>query len=99
MANSKYEDIKMRFIRECIDNNIQWTDELLYMIYSEYPIGVINPELGSLNQVKKGLEMEYETLWDMQPSLEEDEDKAFAIQHARDIYDVLLSRTDYRGIE
>lgn len=99
MANSKYEDIKMRFIRECNDNNIHWTDALLYMIYSEYPIGIINPELGSLNQVKKGLEMEYETLWDMQPSLEEDEDKAFAIQHARDIYDVLLSRTDYRGIE
>jgi hypothetical protein len=92
MKNSVYEDIKMRFIRECLENNIQWTDALLYMIYSEYPIGVINPELGSLNQVKKDLEMEYETLWNMQPSLEEDEDKAFAIQHARDIYDVLLGR-------
>lgn len=99
MKNSVYKDIKQKFEQMCRDKNICWTDALLYMIYSEYPIGVIDPELGSLNQVKKGLEMEYETLWDMQPSLEEDEDKAFAIQHARDIYDVLLSRTDYRGIE
>lgn len=90
--NSKYEDIKMRFIRECIDNNIQWTDALLYMICSEYPIGIINPDLGYIDKIKEDLEREYDILWEMQPSLEEDEDKAFAVQHARDIYDVLLGR-------
>jgi hypothetical protein len=40
----------------------------------------------------ESLEEEYDLLWDLQPSLEEDEDHAFAVQHARDIYDVLLGR-------
>ena len=38
------------------------------------------------------LEEDYEVLWDYQPSLEENEELAFAIQHARDIYDTLLDR-------
>jgi hypothetical protein len=35
------------------------------------------------------LQDEYDLLWDLQPTLE-DEEHAFAVQHARDIYDALL---------
>lgn len=87
-----YEDIKLKFIDICEEKNICWTDELIYMIFSEYPIGDINEELGDLARIKNGLIDEYEILWDMQAAIEEDSDKAFAIQHMRDILDVLLNR-------
>ena len=92
MVNSRYEDIKMRFIRDCEEHNKSWTDVLLYMIYSEYPIGAINEELGSVDKIYADLENDYDELRYAQPSLEENEDLAFAIQHARDIIDVLLGR-------
>ena len=92
MKNSEYEVIKKNFIDICEENNIYWTDALLYMIFSEYPIGVINEKLGDIEDIKQGMETDYDTLWEMQPAIEEDCDKAFAIQHARDIYDVLLNR-------
>ena len=88
--NNIFEDLKMKFIDMCEEKNIDFRDEMLYMIFSEYPIGVINEELGNLNEIKNNLRDEYDTLWNMQPSLEEDEEKAFAIQHVRDMYDVLL---------
>lgn len=92
MKHKIYEDIKQKFIDICEENHIYWTDELIYMIFSEYPIGIINEELGDLAQIKENITDEYETLWDMQPAIEEDSDKAFAIQHMRDILDVLLNR-------
>lgn len=93
MDNTILDDIKQKFVRECQDKGILWTDALLYMIFNEYPIGTIDDECGSIQFIKDGLKRDYEVLWDMQPAIEEDEDKAFAIQHARDIYDVLLDRT------
>ena len=92
MKNSDFASIKYRFIEMCEEENVYWTDALLYMIYNEYPVGMINEELGDVREIKEHLKEEYDVLWDMQPSLEEDADKAFAIQHARDIYDVLLGR-------
>lgn len=90
--NNIYEDIKYKFNSICHDKKISCCDALLYMIFSEYPIDVIDYESGNIERIKEGLKREYNILWDMQPSLEENEDKAFAIQHARDIYDVLLGR-------
>ena len=90
MKNGILEDIKQKFIDICEENNICWTDALLYMIYSEYPIAVIDENNGDLNKIKDALKQEYYDLWDLQPAIEEDEDKAFLIQHQRDILDVLL---------
>ena len=80
MENEILEDIKQKFIDICEENNIYWTDALLYMIYSEYPIAVIDKNNGDLNKIKDNLKQEYYDLWDLQPAIEEDEDKAFLIQ-------------------
>ena len=96
MKHTNFEDIKQKFIDICEENNEYWTDVILYMLYSEYPIGVIDEELGDLYKIKENIREEYNTLWDMQPAIEEDEEKAFAIQHVRDLYDILLGETgDY----
>lgn len=90
MKNGILENIKQKFIDICEENNIYWTDALLYIIYSEYPIAIIDENNGDLNKIKDDLKQEYYDLWDLQPAIEEDEDKAFLIQHQRDILDVLL---------
>ena len=41
---------------------------------------------------KDGLDKDYDILWDMQPTLEEDEEEAMVIQHIRDIIDIILGR-------
>lgn len=41
---------------------------------------------------KEGLDKDYDILWDMQPTLEEDEEQAMAIQHIRDVIDIILGR-------
>lgn len=94
MKNSVYEDIKQNFGKMCRDKNICWTDALIYMIYSEYPIAVIGEEQGDVEKCRKDIIRDYDELWKAQPSLEENEDLAFAIQHTRDICDVLLDRTE-----
>lgn len=92
MKNSVYEDIKYKFKNMCKDKNISWTDALIYMIYSEYPIAVIDEKDEDIQDCFAWLESDYNILSDAQPTLEEDEELAFAIQHARDIIDVLLGR-------
>ncbi len=90
--NEKYEEIKNDFIKLCREKDIPYTDELIYIIYSTYPIYIIDKKYGTIDECKQELKEDYNTLWDLQPTIEEDEEKAFAIQHARDIYDVLLGR-------
>lgn len=79
----------------CQQNNINYSDFLLYAIYSEYPIGTLNADRPTfwkeLFNQKRFMEDEYLTLCNTQSKLE-DEDHAFAVQHAIDIYDVLLGR-------
>ena len=76
----------------CKEKNISWTDAMIYMIYSEYPIAVIDEKDEDIQDCFAWLESDYNILSDAQPTLEEDEELAFAIQHARDIFDVLLGR-------
>lgn len=92
--NKKLQDIKFRFIDMCQDKGVYWTDALLYMIFSEYPIAIIDEQCGDLNEIKRNLNNEYNEIWDMQPAIEEDEEKAFLIQHIRDVYDVLLQNEE-----
>ena len=92
MKNSDFEYIKNKFIDMCEEHSVYWTDALIYMIYSEYPIYTIGEEQGDVEKCYAELENDYDELRYAQPSLEENEDLAFAIQHARDIFDVLLGR-------
>lgn len=89
--NKNYEDIKLKFIDMCKDKSVSWTDELLYMIYSEYPLDEISEDTtDSIVDIKSKLRDYNEVLWEMQPTLEDDVEVAFAIQHIRDIINVLL---------
>lgn len=83
----KIADIVTNARITCEQNNIEFNDFLRLCIKDELGL-----DLNDLDFFTKSLEEEYELLWDLQPSLEEDEDHAFAVQHARDIYDVLLGR-------
>lgn len=92
MKNKVYEDIKRKLIDMCKDKDILWTDQLIYMICSEYPLNIIDEKTADIESIKKGIEEDYQKLWDMQPSIEENEEMAFVIQHMRDILDMLLNR-------
>ena len=83
----KLSDIVTNARITCEQNNIEFNDFLRLCIKDELGL-----DLNDLDFFTKSLEEEYELLWDLQPTLEEDEDHAFAVQHARDIYDVLLGR-------
>lgn len=95
MKNIKYENAKKMIEHICKQENINIKDLLIYCIFSEYPISTIDEEHGSIEKCIKELKEDYDTLWSIQPTLEDNEEVAFAIQHARDIYNVLLDRTDY----
>ena len=95
MKNTKYEDLKKMMQSICKQNNMNIKDLLIYCIFSEYPISTIDEEHGAIEECINELKEDYDTIWGIQPTLEDNEEVAFAIQHARDIYNVLLDRTDY----
>lgn len=75
----------------CEQNNVEFNDFLKLCIMEE--LGIDNQFNSEDTDIfAESLEEEYDLLWDLQPTIEEDEDHAFAVQHARDIYDVLLGR-------
>ena len=78
----------------CEQNNVEFNDFLKLCMMEELGIdNQFNPnDKEDTDIFAESLEEEYDLLWDLQPTLEEDEDHAFAVQHARDIYDVLLGR-------
>lgn len=95
MKNTKYENIKRTLQHICKQEDINIKDLLIYCIFSEYLISTIDEEYGTIEECIKELKEDYDTIWSIQPTIEENEEVAFAIQHARDIYDVLLDRIDY----
>lgn len=87
----KLSDIVANARITCEQNNVKFNDFLKLCIMEELGIdNQFNPE--DTDIFAESLEEEYDLLWDLQPTIEEDEDHAFAVQHARDIYDVLLGR-------
>lgn len=79
------EQLKQKVFDLCEENNIHYTDLLKYIIFTELNYNAI-----TIEEMNKILEDEYLLLWDLQPTIEDDEEHAFAVQHARDIYDLLL---------
>jgi hypothetical protein len=82
-------------VREkCEYHNVKFSDFLKCCIADEYGFfdyDNINDEK-ELEFFTKSLETDYDLIWDLQPAIEDDEEHAFAVQHARDIYDILLGR-------
>lgn len=87
----KIENIKTNLKIMCEQNNITYEDFLIYCLH-ENTFDCVNNFDKTLSAIKTEMNDEYNLLWDLQPSLEEDEEHAFAIQHARDIIDTLLGR-------
>lgn len=90
----KLSDIVANARITCKQNNVEFNDFLKLCIMEELGIdNQFNPnDKEDTDLFAESLEEEYDLLWDLQPTIEEDEDHAFAVQHARDIYDVLLGR-------
>ena len=88
----KLEDILTNLEITCSQNDINIQDVvLLYFMERLRIVGYDDLQL-SLNKFRLDLQEEHDLLWDLQPTLEEDEDHAFAVQHARDIYNLLIGR-------
>lgn len=88
----KIEDILTNLEITCSQNNINIQDVVLLYVMERLQIVDFDDLQYQLNKFRLDLQEEHDLLWDLQPELEEDEDHAFAVQHARDIYNVLVGR-------
>ena len=88
----KIEDILTNLEITCSQNNINIQDVVLLCFMERLRIVGYDDLQLSLNKFRLDLQEEHDLLWDLQPTLEDDEDHAFAVQHARDIYNILVGR-------
>lgn len=88
----KIEDILTNLEITCSQNNINIQDVVLLYIMERLQIVDFDDLQYQLNKFRLDLQEEHDLLWDLQPELEDDEDHAFAVQHARDIYNILVGR-------
>ena len=88
----KIEDILTNLEIACSQNNVDIQDVVLLYIMERLQIVFYNDLQYQLNKFRLNLQEEHDLLWDLQPTIEDDEDHAFAVQHARDIYNVLVGR-------
>lgn len=88
----KIEDILTNLEITCSQNNISTQDVVLLYIMERLQIVDFDDLQYQLNKFRLDLQEEHDLLWDLQPELEDDEDHAFAVQHARDIYNILVGR-------
>ena len=88
----KIEDILTNLEITCSQNNVDIQDIVLLYIMERLQIVDFDDLQYQLNKFRLDLQEEHDLLWDLQPTLEDDEDHAFAVQHARDIYNILVGR-------
>ena len=89
----KIEDILTNLEITCSQNNIDIQDVVLLHIIKQLNLsfyGYTKEQL--ITKFRLDLQEEHDLLWDLQPAIEDDEDHAFAVQHARDIYNILVGR-------
>ena len=89
----KIEDILTNLEITCSQNNVDIQDVVLLHIIKQLNLefyGYTTEQL--INKFRLDLQEEHDLLWDLQPTIEDDEDHAFAVQHARDIYNILVGR-------
>lgn len=88
----KIEDILTNLEITCEQNNQSTQDVVLLYVMSRLQLIDYDNIQYDLLEFKQLLRKEHDLLWDLQPTIEEDEDHAFAVQHARDIYNILVGR-------
>lgn len=89
----KIEDILTNLEITCSQNNVDIQDVVLLYLMRQLNIYECYPTIEQqLNKFRLDMQEDHDLLWDLQPKLEDDEDHAFAVQHARDIYNVLVGR-------
>lgn len=89
----KIEDILTNLEITCSQNNISMHDVVLLYLMERLDLRCDYYTIEQqLNRFRLDLQEEHDLLWDLQPELEEDEDHAFAVQHARDLYNILVGR-------
>lgn len=88
----KIEDILINLEITCMQNNISTQDVVLLYLATKLDL-LFDYELEpQIDKFKQTLKEEHDLLWDLQPTIEEDEEHVFAVQHARDLYNILLRR-------
>ena len=88
----KIEDILTNLFVTCEQNNQSIQDVVLLYVMSRLQLIDYDNTQYDLREFKQLLRKEHDTLWDLQPAIEDDEDHAFAVQHARDLYNILVGR-------
>lgn len=89
----KIEDILTNLVITCSQNHVKLQDVVLLYVMDELDLLYYDHEIQpQINRFKLDLQEEHDLLWDLQPTIEDDEDYAFAVQHARDIYNILVGR-------
>lgn len=88
----KIEDILTNLFITCEQNNQSIQDVVLLYVMSQLQLIDYDNIQYDLHEFRQCLRKEHDLLWDLQPELEDDEDHAFAVQHARDIYNILVGR-------
>ena len=89
----KIEDILTNLEITCSQNEIDIQDVVLLHIIKQLNLNFYGYTTEqTINKFRLDLQEEHDLLWDLQPELEDDEDHAFAVQHARDIYNILVGR-------
>ena len=86
------EDILTNLFVTCEQNNQSIQDVVLLYVMSRLQLIDYDNTQYDLREFKQLLRKEHDLLWDLQPELEDDEDHAFAVQHARDLYNILVGR-------
>lgn len=89
-------DILINVEIACKQNNTSPQDVVLLYIMDKLHLADWLETYQTLQQqvdkFRLDLQEEHDLLWDLQPELEDDEDHAFAVQHARDLYNILVGR-------
>ena len=88
----KIEDILTNLFVTCEQNNQSIQDVVLLYVMSRLQLIDYDNIQYDLQEFKQLLRKEHDLLWDLQPAIEDDEDHAFAVQHARDLYNILVGR-------
>ena len=88
----KIDDILTNLEITCSQNNVDIQDIVLLYLMERLQIVDYDNLQYQLNKFRLDMQEDHDMLWDLQPTIEDDEDHAFAVQHARDIYNILVGR-------
>lgn len=89
----KIEDILTNLEITCEQNNKNIEDVILLYLMKQLNIyEYFSTTEQAIHKFRLDLQEDHDLLWDLQPTIEDDEDHAFAVEHTRDIYNILVGR-------